>query len=29
MCPYSDMGTEYGYPVIYRIKRLNIILKSQ
>ena len=28
-CPYSDMGTEYGHPVIYGIKRLNNILKSQ
>ena len=27
--PYSDMGTEYGHPVIYGIKRLNNILKSQ
>ena len=26
---YSDMGTEYGNPVIYGVKRLNKILKSQ
>ena len=27
--PCSDMGTEYGHPVIYGIKRLNKMLKSQ
>ena len=28
-CQYSDMGTEYGHPVIYEFNTFNQILKSQ